>query len=287
MDQVNSPGGANASRCFLFAAYYSNNRVDGADLFHLKKLAELGDVFVFVNTNQFPVAEVERLRPYVKKVVFEAHEELDFGSWKRLVTTIGFDRLAQYDEIVTVNNSLILVGELGPVLQKFEHSKASFGALLLVDEHYTGPVIHLNDYLATHDVQLSSAMFPSTFWIFTREFFARPLVQNFFLSVKPESNRVEVCYRYERGFTRSIFRHGEKYWLFLDTVFKNSSIYTADAFKMIDLGLPYLKKKSLTQTYYQIDSFEARFARLIKNATPAVAAALQEQLHELVNQGDQ
>ncbi|WP_196485943.1 rhamnan synthesis F family protein [Burkholderia territorii] len=265
------------NRCFLFAAYYPDDKVDDFDLYHLQKLAALGDVFYFVDAADFPEMELARVRPYVRFAGFEKHKEYDFGSWKRLISMVGLDELSCYDEIVIVNNSSILVGDLEPYFAAFEQSRARFGAMLLLDEHYNGPVVQLSDYLVNQDVQVASAMFPSSFWIFRREFFVRPFVQNFFETVKPEVDRLEVCYRYERGFSRSVFRHAVEYQVFIDKVFKHSSIYTMDAFELIDLGLPYIKKKLFSQFYYQIDFLDARIKRLIKNAPPAVASLLRAQ----------
>ncbi len=277
MDQMSGSETKQTRRCFLFAAYCQNNRVDDFDLYHLKKLAALGDVFFFVDASDFPESELARVRPYVQIAAFEAHREYDFGSWKRLISMIGFDKLSQYDEIVTVNNSLILVGDLESYLKAFELSRASFGAAMLLDENYDGPVVHLSDYIESHDVQISSAMFPSCFWIMKRELFFKPFVKNFFNSVKPEADRLEVCYRYERGFSRSILRHAVKYQVFIDRVFKYSSVYTSDAFKLVDLGLPYIKKKLFTQYYYPIDHLDARITRLTKNVSSEVASALKKQ----------
>ncbi|KVU36013.1 hypothetical protein WK68_18665 [Burkholderia ubonensis] len=267
-------------RCFLFAAYYADNKIDDFDLYHLQKLAELGDVFYFVDAVEFPESELARVRPYVRSAEFEKHNEYDFGSWKRLISRIGLDELSRYDEIITVNNSSILVGDLGLYFAAFEQSGARFGAMLLLDEHYNGPVAHLSDYLVGNDVQDVSAMFPSSFWIFRRELFVQPFVQNLFETVRPEVGRLEVCYRYERGFSRSVFRHAVNYHVFIDKVFKNSSIYTMDAFELIDMGLPYIKKKLFSQMYYQVCFLEARIKRLIKNLPPDVASLLQKRFVE-------
>ena len=276
MDQINSVAIKHAKRCFLFAAYYKNNTIDSFDVYHLKKLSELGDVFFFTDADDFPQSELDRIRPYVRMTGFEAHGEYDFGSWKRLISLIGLDRLSQYEEIITLNNSSILVGNLSVFLKSFEASPAKFGSILLLDEHYDGPIIHLQDYLVHHDVQTSSAMFPSAFWLFKRELFLQPFVQRFFDSIKPEANRLEVCYRYEREFSRSIFRHAIEYKVFIDTIFKYASIYTADAFRLIDMGLPYIKKKVFMQVYYSIDHLNTRVQRLIKNAPREIAPMLQQ-----------
>lgn len=265
------------NRCFLFAAYYPDNKVDDFDLYHLQKLAALGDVFYFVDAADFPKTELARVRPYVRFAGFEKHNEYDFGSWKRLISKIGYDALSRYDEVVIVNNSSILVGELEPCFAAFERSRAHFGAMLLLDEHYNGLVVKLSDYLINQDVLTESAMFPSSFWIFRRQCFVQPFVQHFFETVKREVDRLEVCYRYERGFSRAVFRHAVDYHVFIDKVFKHSSIYTMDAFKLVDLGLPYIKKKLFSQFYYEIDFLDARIKRLIKNSSPAVAALLKKQ----------
>lgn len=268
------------NRCFLFAAYYSNNRVDEYDIYHLKKLSELGDVFYFVDAADFPEKELDRVRQHVKFAGFEKHNEYDFGSWKRLISKVGLNELSSYREIVTVNNSSILVGDIAPCFTEFEKSNALFGALLLLDEHYIGPVACLSDYIANHNVLIESAMFPSSFWIFRQELFIQPFVQNFFSTVRTHVDRLAVCYLYERGFSRSIFRHAVEYHVFIDKVFNNSVIYTPDAFELVYAGYPYIKRKVFSQTYYKVDFLDSRLIKLIKNA-PTEAALLLE--NHLVN----
>ena len=265
-------------RCFLFAAHYTDNKIDEYDLYHLQKLAELGDVFYFIDAADFPENELDRVRQYVQFAGFEKHNEYDFGSWKRLISKVGLKELSSYREIVTVNNSSILVRDIAPCFTEFEKSNAYFGAMLLLDEHYNGPLVRLSDYLVNHNVLIESAMFPSSFWIFRQELFIQPFVQNLFRTVKPEVDRLAVCYRYERGFSRSIFRHAVEYHVFIDKMFRNSVVYTIDAFELVYIGLPYIKKKVFYQAYYNICFIEQRLIRLIKNSPTEVASLLKTKL---------
>jgi lipopolysaccharide biosynthesis protein len=262
-------------RCFLFAGYSPDGTVDEADRFHIANLKRFGDVYVCLDG---AIVKTDELAPHVKHVMARPHGEYDFGSWKRLIRHIGWNALDAYDEVVFVNNSVILVGDLAPVLCAASRSSARFFAPVFLDEHYIGPAVHLRDYLARTNVYYQSAMFSSFLWVLKRELIREPFFHDFILGVKRQPHRIDVCYEYERGFTRSLLRHGVSYEVFIERVFKMSYIYTADAFALVDRGLPYLKRKIFSQGYYNIPFLEARVKGFLQRVRPEAADIVQRQL---------
>jgi lipopolysaccharide biosynthesis protein len=262
-------------RCILFAPYYPDKQVDEIDIMHLEQLKDFGDIYCYVNNDDFGEDQVSRLMPYVKEVLSGIHEELDFGSWKRLIQHLGWTKLETYDELVLINNSVIPVGNVTPLFLAASGSDAQFFAPLLVDENYNGPELLLADYMTQHNPFHASAMFVSFFWVIKDKLMREPFFRDFMLGVKKEEDRVAVCYAYERGFTRAILRHEVSWTCLVDRVFRFSCIYTADAFDLVEMGFPYVKRKLFDSTFYYIPNLEARTQGLLRRLPPDIAKVVE------------
>ena len=262
-------------RCILFAGYMSEAAVDEPDLFHIGKLSEIGDVYCCYDNTDVNGSAAEQLSHVgAKQWTFEAHGEFDFGSWKRLIALLGWSKIEEYDEVIFVNNSVILLGHLVPFLAQFEAGTALFFSPMLLDEHYIGPTITPQDYLSRVNPYHNNAMFPSVFWAMKAELLRQPFVREFFESIVKQPSRLEVCYQYERGFSRSILRRGIPFELFVKFVYPNSFLYTEVGFGLVANGFPYLKRKALTAEYYPISSLYARLQGLKQRISPEAAACL-------------
>jgi len=262
-------------RCFLFAAYYSNNKVDKADLYHLEQLSRLGDIYYFVDSDYFSPREVLKIQHMTKYVGWEKHGEYDFGSWKRLFAKIEDDAF-QYDEIFLVNNSCYLVGDLSPTLSAFSASEAEFFAPCIIDDNYVGQSLHYEDYFHRFSAYHDNAMFSSIFIGFKKSLAQQPYIRNFFSSVKKQYDRLQVCITYERGLTRTILRNKVQYHVAHPFVLKNSYIYSRDSFTLVRDGFPYLKRKVLNQEFYKFDLPQYRVLGLLKSLPASIAEIIDE-----------
>lgn len=270
-------------RCFLFAAYSPNNKIDSVDLFHLESLKRFGDVYIYMDNDDFSSDQMERVAMNATHVLSGAHGEYDFGSWKRLILYIGWETLETYDEVIFINNSVMLVGDLTHLVSVATESNAQFFAPVFVDEHYNGPPLNFKDYFILKNVFYESAMFSSFYWVLKNQLIREPFFRDFILGIKQQPTRLDVCYEYERGFTRSLLRHGVSTAVLIDRVFKMSFIYTEDAFRLTQMGLPYLKRKVLSQDYYKIPFLQSRIRGLLQQVSPDVAEILKCQLPKFAN----
>lgn len=262
-------------RCILLAGYSSQSTIDEADTFHVKKLSEIGEVYCcFDNDDDNGHLTSQLETAGAKKSLFIKHGEFDFGSWKRLIDHLGWPALEQYDEVIFVNNSMLLLGELLPFLCEFEEGPAVFFAPALIDEHYTGPSLHFSDYLERVNPFHNNTMFLSSFWAMKAELVKSPFVRDFFHSVTQLESRLDVSYKYEMGFTRSLLRRKISFHLFVDLVYPNSFVYTTTAFGLVSKGFPYLKRKALTAQYYPIDMIYARVEGLKRRISQEYATHL-------------
>jgi len=254
--------------CFLFAAHNPIGRVDEVDFAHISLLAEIGDVYYMSSGAGLHWEDVKRLSKLCKSVRAEKHVELDFGSWKRILNSLGWNNVLDYDELYLVNNSLIPVGDPKILVDKFRSSSASFFSTMIFDEHYTGPDVHIDDFLENYEVLSESVMMPSFFWGLKNVLFGCEFVQKFFSGVEEQPNRIDFCYKYERGFTRMILRRNIPCCFFHDVVHANVPVYTSKGFDLVKIGFPYVKRKLFHQEFYHIDHLADRVRGLISFAGP-------------------
>lgn len=259
---------ASKKACFLFAAHNPIGRVDEVDFNHIALLAEIGDVYYMSSGSGLHWEDVKRLSELCKSVRAEKHGELDFGSWKRILKTLGWENVRQYDELYLVNNSLISIGDPKILVDKFRSSTAKFFSTMIFDEHYTGPDVHVDDFLGSHEVLSESVMMPSFFWGLKKPLFSCEFVQKFFSEVEEQPNRIDVCYKYERGFTRMILRRGVSCCFYHEMVHANVPVYTSKGFDLVRLGFPYVKRKLFQQEFYHIDHLGDRIRGLLSFADP-------------------
>ena len=264
-------------RCILFAGHMIGDNIDEVDLYHVEKLSEIGDVYCcYDNVNLPEDGRCRLVNLGVKLAIALRHGEYDFGSWKRLFRAVGWDEIARYDEVILVNNSVILVGNLLEFLEKFESSDSEFFASALLNEHYPGPTVLVKDYMARNNPHYNNSMFPSVFWAMKKSLVAQNFVRNLFENVRPEADRLDVCYKYERGFSRKILRRNIKTTLFVDVVYPHSFLYTEVGFGLVGRGFPYIKRKSLTAKYYGVRVMDARVEGLCKRIPARAAEILRD-----------
>lgn len=281
---------AERSRCILFAAYFPNNSVTIEDEFYIQKLSQHGDVFVFVNSDYLVGEELLKLQAFAKTVTVFKHNQFDFGSWKYLIRQIGSKSILEYGEIVFANNSTFLINKLSPIFDDFSKSNALFYAPYLIDEHYIGNVLAISQYKKIFSILDQSAMYSSYFMIMSITLFKEDFVQKLFFSVIEGNDRLDICYKFERELTRKLIRHQIVCHTWTDYVYRNSFMYTHVGLNMARQGFPFLKKKAISQEYYEIDHLESRlrgilrfipteYAENLKSALRIIGIYLTDELH--------
>ena len=98
------PAGKRVRRICLFAGYDADGLVDPYVVDYLRELSRYADVYYLADCTMRP-GELDKLRPYTRAATAVRHGEYDFGSYSRLVRELGWDVLAEYDELVLANDS--------------------------------------------------------------------------------------------------------------------------------------------------------------------------------------
>jgi hypothetical protein len=270
---------AEVQNTILFAGYSATGEVPLIDLLFLKELKRHGDLFVMYDNDYLAPRAIEAIESIGANLKYERHSEYDFGSWKRLLRNLPTKDDKSSGKIVLVNDSCIILQPLDDFF--FNHPQyrdSDFFCPGIVDEDYVGSDIFVEDYMKTYDFFSRSAMFVSYFWSLDSKLAESYLFKHFVSSIRPLPTRIEVSYLFERGFSRTILRHGVRVATAIDRVFPQSWPYKEQAFLMAAAGFPLIKKKALSPEFYPIGFINQRISMLVDLADPTLKAGILDYL---------
>lgn len=108
---------ATVKRICLFAGFSPKQKIENYVIFYLKSLSDIADVY-YCADNDLPEAEVAKISDVVKDVFTGKHSKYDFGSWGKIIDSLGWDFIESYDELILANDSCF--GPLFPLQPIFE-----------------------------------------------------------------------------------------------------------------------------------------------------------------------
>lgn len=92
-------------RICLFSGFDKNSKIQDYVVYLIQKLAEISDVY-YISGIKIAPDEMIKIAPYTK-MFYHCNQDLrDFGNWQYLVAKIGWNKLAEYDEVIFCNDSV-------------------------------------------------------------------------------------------------------------------------------------------------------------------------------------
>ena len=268
-------------RLILYAGYSTGSKtIVKSDLEHVQELSRFGDVCCWYDNSEIDESSISAVKIYANKFYFGRHGEYDFGSWKYLYQKHSSEELDSYDELVLTNNSILLLDKLDRFFTERSFRDEEFFAPLMLDDNFPGPDLFIQDYEAKYDKYSCNVMYASVFWGLRHKLFQSDLFKHFINSIKKEEDRLVVCKKYERGFSRRLWRNNVTTTTLIPKVYRHSALYTEDAFLLPSLGFPFVKKKALQRTFYDIPDIVARGKALLRRAHPDYRDTLTRALRE-------
>lgn len=129
-------------RICLFAGYDKGNKIQNYVVYLIKELSKLCDVY-YMGNGYFPPDELFKIAPYTQMFYTKRHDLRDFGSWRYLIEQLGWDKIAQYDELVLCNDSIYgPLRDLNSIFTDMERRGYDFWSITS-DYQYN---FHLNSY---------------------------------------------------------------------------------------------------------------------------------------------
>ena len=92
-------------RICLFAGYDKSNKIQDYVVYLIKELSKISEVY-YMGNGKFPPDELFKIAPYTQMFYTKSHQMRDFGSWLYLIEQLGWDKIAEYDELILCNDSI-------------------------------------------------------------------------------------------------------------------------------------------------------------------------------------
>ena len=275
--------GQRIKRICLFAGYDPHGMIDEYVLEYLRELSKFADIFYLADCRMQP-GEMARLDGIVKQAWHSRHGEYDFGSYARLARDlVGWETIAQYDELIFANDSCYLVKPLGPVFRKMDALAADWWGLqatkgLLdtrVEERKRYPIpipmdIVKRDYLQIFEQDYNYNFFiGSYFTVYRKNILLDEEFQNYVNSISAQENKLQIIRKYEIGLFRFLNENGYRFETFLDKLYPIHPIYCETIFDLIKNGFPLFKRLTVSDNNYCIENLGDWKERLAQAAPEA------------------
>lgn len=208
-------------RICLFAGYNKDEVIEDYVLYLIEKLSAISHVY-FLADNNIKAEEKEKLSPYVQGAYGFHHGKYDFGSWQELINILGWEKLAEYDELILINDSVI-----GPLY----NIQILIDKTVLDEEWQVCGINSAYDYKNWH--------LSSYFLMLKKEVFLSDIFKNYISSIEKEENVEKVIEKYEIGLSKLLLDNGYNVKSITDF---RKNIYISWR-KFIIKGSPFLKKK--------------------------------------------
>ena len=278
-------------RAALVAGYDAEGVVDEAVLLLLRDLARFADVF-YLADGYLPAAELAKVRAVATEAWAVRHGAYDFGSYSLLARDlVGWERLADYDEVLFVNDSCYLVRPLDDVFATMSAREtdwwglqATKGLASTLDNpanHFTEPIpldgvrSRLPDWEedAVYDFHVGSYFLAFRRPVLDDERFRR-LVD----SVHPQRGKLRVILKYEIGLTHLLAGAGYAWDTYVPALYPFHPLFSEWAFTLLEQGFPLFKRYFIFQNHYDVPGLARWKERLLAAVPDAPVDVFEENL---------
>jgi lipopolysaccharide biosynthesis protein len=243
-------------RLAIYAHFDASAQVASHVLYYLEQLRELGFQICFVSNSEITPDDKKRLGRFCEKIIVRENRGLDFAMWKQALADAD---LSQLDELLLTNSSI--VGPLQPLAPLWQN-----------------PTLAGCDFWGLTDNDELNLHLQSYFLVFRQPVLQNPHFAEFWRSVLPFRDKLQVIRSYEAGLTcwleeagfkwKAIYPQREIWPLFLQQ--------RGRLRKTIDVCLRRNLKKPLNTTLFAPDI-------LLQRGMPFFKAALLKGFHSPSN----
>lgn len=272
-------GSRSIRRACLFAGYDPDGVVDDYVVDYVTELSRHADVFYLADSTMSP-EELAKLGDWTKGAWAVRHGLYDFGSWSMLARDlVGWGKLAEYDEVVFVNDSAYLLRPLDETFDRMAAAECDWWGLHPTRRPYsrdTGDLAPLPLAEATARWSRTNDMSPldylhlsSYFLTFRAPIIADPGFRRRMDSVVRQSTKSRVILKYELGLSHYLLTQGFQMGAVIDDLYPYLPIYTTDYWTLLERGFPLLKRNLLSDNPRQMPDlaqWKAKVSALVPGA---------------------
>lgn len=215
-------------RVCLFAGYSKEKVIEEYVVYLISKLSTISDVY-YLSDNNLSEEEKNKIKPYTHGVYGFSHGKYDFGSWQELIYILGWEKLAEYDELILINDSVI-----GPIF----NINILIEKTILDSQWQVCGINSAYDYKTWH--------LSSYFLMIKKEVFLSKPFKDYIHGIEKEERVEKVIEKYEIGLSKMLHKEG---YLVKSLVDFRKNIYISWR-TFIKKGSPFLKKKIFSTELY-------------------------------------
>lgn len=283
-------------RICLFAGYDRDGIVDDYVVDYVRELARHCEVYYLADSDMRP-GELDKLAPYVAAAWSERHGEYDFGSYARLARHVGWERIAEYDELLLVNDSCYLLRSLDEVFARMDARACDWWGLQATKgtvatrrdpgnrfqqpipmDAVRGSLLQAFERDYRYDFHLGSYFVAYRAPVVADAHFRRLLD-----SVGPQPSKRALVLKYEVGLTRHLIARGHAFDTFIDALYPFHPIFTNWYFRLLDKGFPLLKRYFLSENHYAVPGLHDWAERIREKVPGADIDAIRRNLARVVD----
>ena len=249
-------------RACLFAGYDPDGIVDDYVVDYVTELSRHADVYYLADSTMAP-SELAKLTPVTRGAWSIRHGMYDFGSWSRLARDlVGWDVLAEYDEVMFVNDSAYLLRPLDEVFARMDANVCDWWGLHPTKRSYSrdaGDLTPLPLAEATARWATTNGVNPvdhlhlsSYFLTFRAAVVADPGFRRRIDTICRQPTKPRVILKYELGLSRYLLTQGFEVGAVIDDLYPYLPIYTTDYWTLLERGFPLLKRNLLSENPRQM-----------------------------------
>ncbi len=283
-------------RAALFAAHDKDGLVDDTVVAYLADLARHADVFYLADGVLDP-GELARLDGIAAGAWSIPHGAYDFGSFSLLARDlVGWERLADYDEVILANDSCYLLRPLDEVFARMDARACDWWSLqassMEHDESYSSddapiPLAEAKRrFTGTRHWQDDRHLHLSSYFVVYR----RPVLDDPGFrwrldTVTRQREKRLVIHKYEVGISRYLIGAGFDFDTFLPDLWAFHPLYGRHFFEIVQQGFPLVKRNFLGENPRHVPGLEQWEERLRPWVPEAPFAAMRAHLERVTEPG--
>lgn len=286
------PADRPARRACLFAGFDADGVVDESVVLLLRELARHADVF-YLSDGYMPPEELTKLDGIVEAAWAVRQGAYDFGSYSLLARElVGWDRLAEYDEVLLVNDSCFLVRPLDDVFATMDARacdwwglQATKGLASTRDNPRNGfdspiPIDEVRSRLLAdyEDDPVYDFHLGSYFLAFRRPVLDDRVFRRLLDSVGQQPGKLLVILKYEIGLTHLLIGRGHDFDAYVGDLLPFHPLFTETHFDLLDRGFPLLKRYFIYQNHYDVPGMAQWKERVLAAAPDAPVEVFERTL---------
>ena len=245
-------------RICLFAGYNSTGVVQEYVFDYLEELSRYADIYYMADGSVPNNSDIDKLLEYCENTYFAKHGKYDFGSYSELSKHhVGWDVIEGYDELIFANDSCFCVQEFKNVFHKMDKDKCDAWGLLATDERNYEYYYPLEEYLNIPSSKVPYFCMGTYFIAFRKKVINDEKFQQFINSVRKETDRHQICMKYEMGLTRFLKKNNFKISAFVDVVYRNVIVYNEQGIRLLKRGFPLVKAKTFKENPLSVENLDA------------------------------